>query len=162
MTSRHSTITAAFDAYEGRSPLPDGFKRTDPHGNPLTYPQVIGEYIRAKGKDGGLTPGETTRLIASLPLVERAEAAAAIEAYHEEKQLGRHGDTQRLLDSWGGDRETVEALEEGAAIDHVTRALIERRGSDGDRPLPELTRRDYLDAAIDAHSSPSTPSPSED
>jgi hypothetical protein len=69
-----------------------------------------------------------------------------------EREMGRWGNVDRACKLLETDREIVDAVVDGCVTDYVCMQLQERRGCDADRPLPEITRRDVIDAAVTAAS----------
>lgn len=98
------------------------------------------------------TPGGMTKVLATLPPEDRQRVTEIANLYAHQRDCGRHGRPQDVLDAFDVPRDVAEAVVDGLEVDYVAAELQRRRGSDGDRPLPELTRRDYIDAAFDAHS----------
>lgn len=148
MVDRATTIRALVDEYEKPAPGPRGVKYLDENGEPYSEAEQMVSWLEAS--KGDIRIGTFNKVLAQLPPEERAEAMREISAYHEQKELGRHGDPEGIARELDSDPEILEAAEKATINEFITRELVDRRGNDGSRELPELTRRDYLDAAFDA------------
>lgn len=115
----------------------------------MTPLQIAGAVVRSVKEP---TPGGMTKLLHSLPEDDRQRATEVANLYATHRDAGRHGRPQDVLDAFAVDKETAEAVVDGLEMDYVAAELQRRRPTDGDKPLPELTRRDYIGAALDAHS----------
>jgi hypothetical protein len=102
-------------------------------------------------RSGGHRPGDMTKLLHQLPEDDRAKVREVANLYADQRDAGRHGRPDDVLEAFEVDKATAEAVVNGLEVDYVAAELQRRRGSDADRPLPELTRRDYIDAALEAH-----------
>ena len=146
MVSRRTVLDAAFDEYEKPAPIP---------GGPLplcdTALDYAGQIFSRLHKAEEIKPGGTTRALYSLPEEEQKQVREVVNLYHEHKEFGRHGHPEFVLDAFDVDKDVADAVEAGLEMDYVAAALQHKRGSDADLPIPELTRRDHLDAAFDAH-----------
>lgn len=97
--------------------------------------------------------GEAMNFQLSSSPEERDYTAQLYQRHAELTAFGKHAPetTQEMLSRLHCHPLTERYLD-GLDVDVVTRGVIERRGgSDSDRPLPELDRRDHISAAIDAH-----------
>lgn len=56
---------------------------------------------------------------------------------------------EKVTDAFGFDHDTASRIYEAAAAEQVAVALQERMGTDADLPLPPVTRRDQVAAAVD-------------
>jgi hypothetical protein len=150
------SVRQAFDAYFAKQAKPAGspIPTHDPQtGQPLSLTQTAAEVLRREAKAGNIRPGGTTRLLYSLPDEDRLKITQVANLYASERDAGRHGQPQKVFDAFDVPKDVGEAMVDGLEMDYVTKSLIERRGSDAGLPLPELTRRDHIAAAIDAHES---------
>ena len=100
-----------------------------------------------------LPPGEVSRELKKLPLDERKLVLnAAFEVLDEEERGPKHGlGREFILTQHLANTPAMNRLVDHVEIDMVTNALINKRGSDADLPIPEPDRRDFIRAAIDAH-----------
>jgi hypothetical protein len=115
----------------------------------MTPLQIAGAVVRSVKEP---TPGGMTKIMFTLPPEDRQRVTEVANLYAHQRDCGRHGRPQDVLDAYAIDKETAEAVVDGLEMDYVAAELQRRRPTDADRPLPELTRRDYIGAAIDAHS----------
>jgi hypothetical protein len=68
-------------------------------------------------------------------------------------ELGRWGDPARVCAEMEADPGVTARVYNSAQVDYVVSKLEERR-SDATLPLPEITRRDQIGAAMDAFDTP--------
>lgn len=97
--------------------------------------------------------GSMTKVIGRLEPEEMGSVLAVANLYHHEDEMGRHGNKQRVLDTFEVDQDIADTVHDALQVDYVAAAL-QRRKSDADLPIPDLNRRDFLSAAFDAHSTP--------
>ena len=132
--------------------------RTAPHSGHLVK-QLC------EDKNHEFKPLELSRLVAAHPNPKhRANMGILAKSYEYMKEgiggdsLGKHsqrflgGDHAKLAEKLYLSPEALEKFGEAAIMDDVAIALTKRRGNDSDLPIPEMTRRDHIEAAIDAHS----------
>ena len=123
----------------------------------MTDPKHAIDSLARVLKDPTLTigPGGVRRALMTLTPAHRAQVMANIDAVNDHQDLGRHAGDPRFGDdpvkARGLHRESLNKLVGGATVDYVCEAL-QLRKSDAQLPLPELTRRDHISAAFDAHS----------
>lgn len=79
---------------------------------------------------------------------ELGEAKAIYDLYQHERDCGRHGDVSKVTDHFGLDEKLTARIVDSLATDELTLGLMARRGTDASHPLPEITRRDIIEAAI--------------
>lgn len=142
MPTRRDAVSAAFDQVT----------------RPRAIPDVEAHFASLKPHEHEV-PGTGARIMRSLPVDQRLKTYLAAEEYLDQQALGKHGSTQYALDvhlpdkaDQAGFTKFVEQLE----IDDTAHRLQQRRGTDADLPPPDITRRDVLSAAFDAHSQEDT------
>jgi hypothetical protein len=142
--NRRASIERAFDKASQTRPGP-------PVQKGMTRLQIAGEVARVEHEPD---VGGMTRLLHALSPEEQRQIREVANLYANARDMGRHGHGVRkdLLDAFDLPADLAEAVINGLEVDYVAAELQRRRGSDADRPLPALTRRDYIGAAIDAHS----------
>lgn len=146
MAARRAAIESAWAKAMAPRPAP----RVAPGSSQL---QIAGQVVRAEREPG---VGGMTRVLYALPPQDRAAVQQAANWYAHERDLGRHGDTSRVLKHFDVSEDVARKVVDGLEVDWVANELQKRRSGDGDKPLPPLTRRDYLDAAADAHAGTAT------
>jgi hypothetical protein len=145
-TSRRAAVEQAFAKASRPAPV-------RPFARPVHSDlELIGETVRSEHRAGRIAPGGMTAVIQSLPTETAFAVCAAVDACGNQQELGRHGDVDRVSTTFEVDRPLLEVVTDQVDVDYVCHQLQARRGSDADLPVPELTRRDYLSAALDAHS----------
>ena len=103
-------------------------------------------------------PGEITNILKMLPPDQRLHVAKAAIAMEDARDFGKHASHEvvyRAFDVAPTHRDILNRITDGLEVDQVVRTLTARK-SDADLPPPELTRRDHLRAAFDAHNPDST------
>ena len=149
--SREQTIRQAW-ANLGPPPIPPAPGPTDTMG-------LAGHVVRST-LDEPHAIGGMSKLVGLLPPSDREVVKLAVNLIDHEQELGRHGNSHKVHAVLGTtshlDRAVVDKVVDGLTVDYVTATLLGRMGSDLDIPPPPLDRRDVIDAAIDAHSAPST------
>jgi hypothetical protein len=96
-------------------------------------------------------PGRMKTILEALPDADVKRVIAGATHYNHQVELGRHGDPEHAAREMEVDPDVARRIHEGMEVDTVCTALQNRR-SDADLPPPEITRRDILSAAFDAHS----------
>jgi hypothetical protein len=140
MSSRRDILAAEFDKALQPPIIP-----VKPCGS---YLELVGETIRQEARHGQIKPGGMVSTIVGLPADIRTPVVKAMLAADNERELGRHGDLDRVCRDHEVDKEIVNAVMDHMESDYVAWSLQERRGSDADLPLPEITRRDVISAAM--------------
>lgn len=149
MASRRGAIESAFQKAMAPRPAP----RVKPGSSLL---QIAAQVVRAEREPG---VGGMTRVLYALPPEERAAVQQAANWYAHERDLGRHGDVSKVTKHFDVSDDVARKVVDGLEVDYVANELQKRRPGDGAQPLPELTRRDYIEAAVHAHTA--TPSDAE-
>jgi hypothetical protein len=67
------------------------------------------------------------------------------------REMGRYGDVGRVAKFHGVDKELLDIVLDNVETDYVADKLMEKRGTDADRPLEPPNRRDHIEAALDHH-----------
>jgi hypothetical protein len=115
----------------------------------LTPLQLAGEIVRREREPA---VGGMTKLFHRLPAQDQQFVRQFHADYDDQKDMGSHGNPRRVLERYGVSADVAEAVHAGIDKDYVAAELQRRRRKDNsDLTLPPLTRRDHLDAAIDAH-----------
>ena len=99
-------------------------------------------------------PGSTTLIRQHLSPEDDRDLLQGLNRIDNNVELGRWGDPARVCAEMGVDPGVAARVYNSAQVDYVCNALQERRGNDADLPLPEITRRDQIGAAMDAYSTP--------
>lgn len=146
--SRRQLVADALDASQRPVPI----KPLPLMDSPL---ELLGETIRQEAKAGRIKPGGMTSIIKDLPHEVKLAVIAAVDACGNQRELGKYGMVDGVAEHFEVDRPLLETITDCVETDYICHELQSRRGSDGDAddPMPELTRRDHLSAAFDAHSS---------
>lgn len=98
--------------------------------------------------------GGMTKLLYRLPPEEQRLVKEVVTKYADQRELGRYGDPQRVLTPHGVSSKLADAVTDAFEMDYVAAELQRRHRKDNsDLELPELDRRDYINGAIDAHTS---------
>ncbi|MBL8353175.1 MAG: hypothetical protein JNL87_23015 [Burkholderiaceae bacterium] len=139
--SRLDTVRAAFDEYVKPAPLPKGLPQ-----RPMSQLELAGELVRRERP----AVGGMTKLLGALPAGDRQRVVTVANLYAHERELGRHGNPQDVAEIFEVPKDIAEAVVDALEVDYVA-AELGRRRSDADLPLPELTRRDEISAALDVH-----------
>jgi len=158
MKSRRSVIESALN--ESLKPKPPGGRPvTDAEWKAAAYLtplQLAGEIVRRE-RDSAV--GGMTKLLYSLSPQDQQIVRHVANQYASKKELG--GDhAKKLLEQHQVDPELADAVLAGLEKDYVAAELQSRRRTQSghnDLELPALTRRDHLEAALDAHAP--TPKP---
>jgi hypothetical protein len=96
--------------------------------------------------------GGMTKLFHQLSPEDQQAVRHLYAMYDEQKELGSHGDTRTLLEQYNVEPDIAEAVHAGIDKDYVATELQRRRRKgNADLTLQPLTRRDHLEAAVDAH-----------
>lgn len=98
-------------------------------------------------------PGMANVLVNHLSPEDRMAYMEGINRYDHNVELGKWGSTPHACAEMGVDPDVARRAHDSFQVDYVCERLQQRK-SDADLPLPETTRRDVLDAAFDAHSTP--------
>jgi len=143
--NRRSIISEALDkAVKG----PPSYRTTSGQ-TPL---QELGENIRHEHDLGLIVPGGMVRVLKNCVSKEDKQFVHnLIKAGEGHKELGKYGDLDRVARTFGIDRPLLDMTIEHVEMDYVADELQHRRGSDADLEIPEVSRRDELEAAYDAH-----------
>lgn len=97
-------------------------------------------------------PGEASKLYKMLPPERQSMVRAILTVHDNALQLGRYGDPTFAQRATGIDKEVLDTFHRRLEDDYIVDELTKRRGSDADLPPPPLDRRDFIEAAIEAHS----------
>ena len=98
--------------------------------------------------------GEMTRALRRMNPEEQALVAEIGDRLIDQRELGRHGNTDRIFDEYEipkEDRPTINRMLDAAETDDLAVSLQRRMGTDVDLPLPPPTSRDETAAAYEAH-----------
>lgn len=100
-----------------------------------------------------MKPGEATKVIGLLPNKVRDNLMRIGLLYEKAKEMGKHG-APLILDlakQMGIELEMLVRICEAISLDRTTQALANKRGNDSHRDIPAMTRRDHVEAALNAH-----------
>lgn len=115
-----------------------------------TLEKLVSDLGKCKG-DEVLAPGTGTQILACMKVGPASHVMTTLQRVREEEDRGRHGFTrEEVLTSHGFNTNAMNKLCDQMDVDYVTAKLIQRRGNDGDLPIPEPDRRDHIRAALDA------------
>ena len=99
--------------------------------------------------------GGTTNTLRMLDPESQALVADIGDAVQEQRELGRHGNVEKVLDEWNvpvEHRATVNRIMDAAEADDLAVSLQRRMGTDASLPPPPTTSRDHVAAAFELHS----------
>lgn len=100
-----------------------------------------------------MKPGEAMRVIGLLPNKGRDNMMRIAMLYEKAKEMGKHG-APLILDlakRTGLELEMLVRICEALNSDRMVKTLANKRGNDSKRDIPAMTRRDHVEAALNAH-----------
>ena len=92
-------------------------------------------------------PGEMTKTLRLLSTHERDQIIQQARQVDNEESWGRYGNPEKVIRETGANPVVLREVLSGLQLDDTTKSLIDRMGSDSSLPPPELTSRDFVQAA---------------
>ncbi len=140
VNERRATIEKALDS------LPS--KALTVTGNSI---EEVVSNIFAKGHE--MKPGEATRVIGLLPNEKRDMLMRVALLYEKAEEMGKYGVKLQvdLAKKLGITLEALMHFCEPLIADDVARRVSQKRGNDSGLDVPAMTRRDHVEAALNAH-----------
>ena len=137
MTTRRDELSKALDLATGAK----------------TYTGNRGDVVRQVLKtEHSRLPGHTSKSLNILTPDERVHVLHQAGLMREQRELGRHGLSDReVARQLGADHVVLARVTDGLQTDTLARDLMKRMGNDSSLPPPALTSRDHIQAAYEAH-----------
>lgn len=100
-----------------------------------------------------LKPGEATRVIGLLPNKARDHMMRIGLLYEKAKEMGKYGAPLivDLAKRTGLELEMLVRICDALNSDRMVQTLASKRGNDSGRDIPAMSRRDHVEAALNAH-----------
>lgn len=120
----------------------------------MTTPQLLVEAFGHLKQHETPAIGGVTRALRMLAPEHRPLVAEIGDAAISERELGRHGSTTKVYDEYQVPKEMRPAADQildAVEADDLAVSLQRRVGTDADRPPPDLTSRDFVEAAYELH-----------
>ena len=92
-------------------------------------------------------PGEMTKTLRLLSTHERDQIISQARRVDEEQSYGRYGNPAKVIRETGANPQVLMEVVDGLQLDDTTKSLMDRMGTDSSLPPPELTSRDFVQAA---------------
>ena len=143
MKSRAESIHDALRASSTPPSVPPPRQNMTPIG---LAGHVVKGTIKKQYQVGGMT-----RMLYQLPEPDMMHVLRVANLVDDQEDRGRYGNKQSVYEHFEVEPAVGERVLAGLQTDHVANELINRRGNDSSLPLPELTRRDVIEAAFDAN-----------